>query len=420
MSIKITMPALSPTMTEGTLSSWLVAEGDSVVSGQVIAEIETDKATMEVEAVDEGIIAKIVIDANTPNVAVNSVIALLAEEGEDVIEVAKESVESSAPVATPAPTPTVSKPAPVNVAPTAPVQSSPVQSSPAQGRIFASPLAKRIAEQKGLNLSNITGSGPKGRIIKMDVENAKVGGMPSMSATAPARPTPFEPAYTEIPVSTMRSVIAKRLCQSKQEVPHFYVSADVEIDKLLSARKYLNDIADGAYKVSVNDMVLKAVAVALRKVPEANVSWAETMVKAYSAVDVSVAVAIEGGLITPIIRNADYKSLVEISTEMKELAGKAKSGSLTPEQFQGGTVSVSNLGMFGVKQFNAIVNPPQACIVAVGAGMQKPIVKDGQLAVGTVMNLTISADHRAVDGAVAAQFLSAIKEALEEPVALMM
>ena len=416
MSIKITMPALSPTMTEGTLSSWLVAEGDSVVSGQVIAEIETDKATMEVEAVDEGIIAKIVIDANTTNVAVNSVIALLAEEGEDVSKVAKESVESSAPVATP--TPTVSKPAPVTVATPAPT--APVQSSPAQGRIFVSPLAKRIAEQKGLNLSNITGSGPKGRIVKTDVENAKVGGMPSMSAIAPTRPTPFEPAYTEVPVSTMRSVIAKRLSQSKQEVPHFYVSADVEIDKLLSARKYLNGIADGAYKVSVNDMVLKAVAVALRKVPEANVSWAETMVKAYSAVDVSVAVAIEGGLITPIVRNADYKSLVEISTEMKELAGKAKSGSLTPEEFQGGTVSVSNLGMFGVKQFNAIVNPPQACIVAVGAGMQKPIVKDGQLAVGTIMNLTISADHRAVDGAVAAQFLSAIKEALEEPVALMM
>ena len=416
MSIKITMPALSPTMTEGTLSTWLVAEGDSVVSGQVIAEIETDKATMEVEAVDEGIIAKIVIDANTPNVAVNSVIALLAEEGEDVSEVAKESVESSVPAATP--TPAVSKPSPVTVATPAPT--APLQSSPAQGRIFASPLAKRIAEQKGLNLSNIIGSGPKGRIIKMDVENAKVGGMPSMSAIAPARPTPFEPAYTEVPVSTMRSVIAKRLSQSKQEVPHFYVSADVEIDKLLSARKYLNGIANDAYKVSVNDMVLKAVAVALRKVPEANVSWAETMVKAYSAVDVSVAVAIEGGLITPIIRNADYKSLVEISTEMKELAGKAKSGSLTPEEFQGGTVSVSNLGMFGVKQFNAIVNPPQACIVAVGAGMQKPIVKDGQLAVGTVMNLTISADHRAVDGAVAAKFLSAIKEALEEPVALMM
>ena len=415
MSIKILMPALSPTMTEGVLANWLVSEGDIVESGQVIAEIETDKATMEVEAVDEGIIAKIVVSAGTTNVAVNTVIALLAEEGEDVSEVANESIDSSvAPVSVEGKidlTPQDSQPVPVKDAPI---------SSMKEKRIFVSPLAKRLAEQKGLNLENIIGSGPRGRIIKMDIENAKINVSANNMSSVPSRPTPFEPSYTEVPVSTMRGVIASRLSQSKQEVPHFYVSADVEIDKLLSARKYLNDMADGTYKISVNDMVLKAVAVGLRKVPDANVSWADSVIKAYNAVDVSVAVAIEGGLITPIVRNADYKSVVEISTEMKELAGKAKSGRLTPEEFQGGTVSVSNLGMFGVKQFNAIVNPPQACIVAVGAGTQKPVVKNGELAVATVMNLTISADHRAVDGAVAAQFLSAIKEALEEPVALMM
>lgn len=291
-------------------------------------------------------------------------------------------------------------------------------------RIFASPLAKRLAQQGNINLSTVTGTGPHGRIVRRDIEDYQAhsggGAIFGASRTAPDRPTPFEPTYTEVPMSTMRKVIASRLTESKQQVPHFYVSADAEIDSLLSARKYLNDLGEGAYKISVNDMVLRAVAVALKKVPLANQAWTDKgYIKQFNAVDIAVAVSIPDGLITPIIRNADYKSVVEISQEMKELAGKARSGGLAPEQFQGGTVSVSNLGMYGVKQFNAIVNPPQACILAVGAGTQQAVVKNGQLSVATVMNLTLSVDHRVVDGSVGAEFLSAIKQALQEPVALM-
>lgn len=294
-----------------------------------------------------------------------------------------------------------------------------------ENRIFASPLARRLAEQNTLDVSAITGTGPHGRVIKRDIQDfLENGGATALFGTgkvAPSRPTPFEPAYKEIPLSQMRKVIATRLLESKQQIPHFYVSADVEIDALLSARAYLNDMADGAYKISVNDIVLKAVAVALKKIPEANRSWTdEGFVKQYSAVDISVAVAIPEGLITPIIRNADYKTIVEISQEMKDLASKARAGELKPEQFQGGTISVSNLGMYGVKNFSPIVNPPQACILGVGAGMQQPFVKEGLLSVATVMNLTLSVDHRVVDGSVGAELLSVIKETLEQPISLMM
>ncbi len=294
----------------------------------------------------------------------------------------------------------------------------------AETRIFASPLARRLAEQNNVNLSVVTGTGPQGRIVKRDIEDYQANGGVSApfggNKIAPARPTPFEPACDEIPISNMRKVIASRLSESKQTVPHFYVSADVDIDALLSARKYLNDLGDGAYKISVNDMVLKAVAVALKKVPAANQAWTDNgYVKRFKAVDIAVAVAIPDGLITPIIRNADYKSMVDISQEMKQLAGKARSGKLVPEQFQGGTVSVSNLGMYGVKQFNAIVNPPQACIVAVGAGSEQAVVKNGKLSIATVMNVTLSVDHRVVDGSVAAEFLAAMQQALQQPVALM-
>ena len=290
-------------------------------------------------------------------------------------------------------------------------------------RIFASPLARRLAEQNNINLSVVTGTGPHGRIVKRDIENYQAtGGTAAFAASraAPTRPTPFEPAFDQVPLSNMRKVIASRLSESKQQVPHFYVSADVEIDALLSARAYLNDLGDGAYKISVNDMVLKAVAVALKKVPAANQAWTDNgYVKQFHAVDISVAVAIPDGLITPIVRNADYKSVIDISQEMKQLVNKAQAGSLKPEEFQGGTVSVSNLGMYGVKQFSAIVNPPQACIVAVGAGSAQAVVKNGQISVATVMNVTISADHRVVDGSVGAEFLAAIKQVLQQPVALM-
>ena len=291
-----------------------------------------------------------------------------------------------------------------------------------ENRIFASPLARRLAQQNNINLASITGTGPHGRIIKQDVEDFQANGAGAIfgaSKVAPARPSPFEPAYTEIPVSNMRKVIASRLTESKQQVPHFYLSSDVEIDALLSARKYLNDLGDGAYKISVNDMVLKAVAVASKKVPAANQAWTnQGFVKQFKAVDISVAVSIPDGLITPIVRDADYKSIVEISTEIKALAQKARSSGLQPEEFQGGTISVSNLGMYGVKQFNAIINSPQACILAVGAGEQRPVVKNGQLSIATVMNLTLSVDHRVVDGSVGAEFLAAIKEVLEQPIAL--
>lgn len=424
MPIEILMPALSPTMSEGTLARWLKNEGDAVKSGDVIAEIETDKATMEFEAVDEGIIGKILVPAGTSGVKVNTLIAILLEEGEDA------SVLSAAPKVVPAVAAAapVASPAPVAAAPAvAPVA---VQ---AGDRVFASPLAKRLAAGAGLDLKAVTGSGPHGRVVKADVEAALKGGgagAPTPAAApvaaaapkataAPAAANPFEPAYEEVPNSLMRKVIARRLTEAKQTVPHFYLTIDCEVDALLKVRAELNGRSD-SYKLSVNDFVIRAVALALRKVPAANASWGEDAIKLYKDVDVSVAVATPNGLITPIVRHADHKGLAAISNEMKELATKAKDGKLKPEEFQGGGFTISNLGMYGIKEFAAIINPPQGCILAVGAGEQRPVVKNGALAIATVMTCTLSVDHRVVDGAVGAEFLAAFKKLVEDPLAMLL
>lgn len=436
MPVKILMPALSPTMTEGTLAKWLVGEGDTVNSGDVIAEIETDKATMEVEAVEEGKLAKILVAEGTEGVAVNNVIALLLEEGED--DSALEDVDVTAapvgnggtpPAAAPAPVPAAPAPAPQAPSPT-----SVVPAAASGARVIASPLARRMASQAGLDLAGVAGTGPNGRIVKADVEAALAGGGASVTTTAApstaptvaqAAPTtaeklPFEPDFELESLSTMRKTIARRLTESKQQIPHFYLTVDCEIDELLAMRKTLNDKADGAYKLSVNDMVIKAAAIALRRVPKANASWTDEGVKLYKSADISVAVAIEGGLITPVVRQADNKGLEAISSEMKSLSEKARDGKLGPEEYQGGTFSISNLGMYGIKEFSAVINPPQACILAVGAGAQRPVVKDGALAVATVMSCTLSVDHRAVDGAIGAEYLSAYKRLIEDPLSMLL
>ena len=421
MPIEILMPALSPTMSEGTLARWLKNEGDTVKSGDVIAEIETDKATMEFEAVDEGTIGKILIAAGSAGVKVNTPIAILLEEGEDAS--AMSAAPKAAPVAVAA-APVAAAPAPVAVA-------APVAAAPAGDRVFASPLAKRLAAEAGLDLKAVQGSGPYGRVVKADVEAAvkcgvKAAPAPAAAAApapkaapAPAAANPFEPAYEEIPNSSIRKVIARRLTEAKQTVPHFYLTIDCEVDALLKVRAELNGRSD-AYKLSVNDFVIRAVALALKKVPAANASWGEEAIKRYIDVDVSVAVATPNGLITPIVRHADHKGLAAISNEMKELAGKAKDGKLKPEEFQGGGFTISNLGMFGIKEFAAIINPPQGCILAVGAGEQRPVVKNGALAIATVMSCTLSVDHRVVDGAVGAEFLAAFKKLIEDPLSMLL
>ncbi|RTR23506.1 pyruvate dehydrogenase complex dihydrolipoamide acetyltransferase [Azospirillum griseum] len=442
MTVQILMPALSPTMTEGNLAKWLKKEGDTVKSGEVLAEIETDKATMEVEAVDEGRIGKILIPAGTQGVAVNTPIAILLEEGEDESAL-------SAPVAAPA---AAAAPAPVAAA--APAAAAPAAVAPASApqaggaRLFASPLARRIAEQAGIDLKSVKGTGPNGRIVKADVEAAKAAG-PAKAAPAPvaaaAAPVAAAPApapvaapapkaagvdakelsdklgmtYTAIPNSGMRKVIARRLGEAKQTVPHFYLTVDIELDALLKTRTELNSRSD-AYKLSVNDFVIRAVALALKKVPAANAAWTDEAILQYDHADVSVAVATPTGLITPIIKKAEGKGLAQISSEMKDLAKRARDGKLKPEEFQGGTFSISNLGMFGVKEFAAIINPPQGCILAVGAGEQRPVVKNGALAVATVMSCTLSVDHRVVDGAVGAEFLAAFKKLIEDPLSMLL
>ena len=439
MPAKILMPALSPTMTEGTLAKWLVGEGDTLNSGDVIAEIETDKATMEVEAVEEGKLGKILVAEGTEGVAVNNVIALLLEEGEDDSALAGVDVSASPsgnggkpPAAGPTPAPALAAPAPA-ASPT-PQTAPPVAAAASGARVVASPLARRMASQAGLDLANMAGTGPNSRIVKADVEAAlSGGGAPASAAAAPSAslaiaqttPTtveklPFEPNFDLESLSTMRKTIARRLTESKQQIPHFYLSVDCEIDELLAMRKTLNDKADGAYKLSVNDMVIKAAAIALRRVPKANASWTDEGVKLYNSADISVAVAIEGGLITPVVRRADNKGLEAISSEMKLLSEKARDGKLGPEEYQGGTFSISNLGMHGIKEFSAVINPPQACILAVGAGAQQPVVKDGALAVATVMSCTLSVDHRAVDGAIGAEYLSAFKRLIEDPLSMLL
>jgi pyruvate dehydrogenase E2 component (dihydrolipoamide acetyltransferase) len=427
MPVEILMPALSPTMEEGTLAKWLKAEGDTIAAGDVICEIETDKATMEFEAVDEGVLGKILVADGTAGVKVNQLIGLILEEGEDAsaLEGYKAGGAAPAPAAAAAPE---AAPTPVAAAPT------PVAAPTGGARVFASPLARRLAAQQGLDLSAIAGSGPKGRIVKHDIDAALKAGTGKAAASAPApapvaAPAPAKPValpdapHTALPNSTMRKVIAKRLTESKQTVPHFYLTVDVELDALLALRKDLNDRAEGlgqAYKLSVNDLIIKAVALALKQVPAANASWTDEAIIQWSDVDVSVAVATEGGLITPIVRKADQKGLATISNEMKELAKKARDGKLKPEEFQGGGFTISNLGMYGIREFAAIINPPQGCILAVGAGDQRPVVKDGALAVATVMSCTLSVDHRVVDGAVGAQFMAAFKKLIQDPMAMML
>jgi pyruvate dehydrogenase E2 component (dihydrolipoamide acetyltransferase) len=419
MSINILMPALSPTMTEGKLAKWHVKVDDSVKSGQVVCEIETDKATMEVEAVDEGKVGQIVVPEGTEGIAVNAVIAVLLEEGEKA---------GAAPTAAPAKAEAKpSAPAAAAPAPSAPKAAPAPQPAPSSGgaRLFASPLAKRIAAEKGVNLAGIKGSGPNGRIVKADVEGAKPGAATPAAASAPksapaAQPIVTAPGDQRIPHTAVRKVIARRMLESKQTVPHFYLTMEMEIDALLAARAAINVVAEkkGA-KVSVNDMVIKACAKALRDHPECNVSWTEDEMIQYGAVDISVAVATDRGLITPIVRNADMKGAAQISIEMKDLAARAKVGKLKLEEFQGGGFTISNLGMFGVTHFSAIINPPQAMILAVGAGEERVVARKGQAVVRTMMNLTLAVDHRAVDGAMGAQFMQTLKSYIEQPAAML-
>ena len=413
MPINITMPALSPTMTEGTLAKWLKAEGDSVESGDVIAEIETDKATMEVEAVDEGVLGKILVAAGTENVPVNNVIAVLLEDGETANDIGDVS-GAPAPAAKPAVAEEKKAPMPQTAAPKSGGE-----------RVFASPLARRLAKEKGIDIAAIQGSGPRGRIVKADVEKAQSSPVSAPSAQVAAYDNPsvktnvFGMAYTEIPNNNIRKVVAKRLAESKQTVPHFYLTVECILDDLLAARVDINEKAKGDFKLSVNDFIIKAAAMALKAYPAANVSWSDEAIQQYLKADISVAVSTPTGLITPIIKAAEDKRLRAISTEMKDLAGRAREGKLKPEEFQGGSFSISNLGMFGVKEFAAIVNPPQGCILAIGAGEQRPVVVDGQIEIKTVMNCTLSVDHRCVDGAVGAEYLQIFKRYIENPVEML-
>ncbi|MFN3853467.1 MAG: pyruvate dehydrogenase complex dihydrolipoamide acetyltransferase [Phreatobacter sp.] len=452
MPIDILMPALSPTMEKGNLARWLKKEGDAIKAGDVIAEIETDKATMEVEAVDEGILAKIVVPEGSQDVPVNQIIAVIAGEGEDVKAAAGGAGSKVAPKAEAAP-----KPAPDPAAAAAPAMASAaappaVPASLAEAasgiRLFASPLARRIAKLEGIDLSKVVGSGPHGRIVERDVKAALAAGtakaapaaaQPAAAAPAASAPKPvpvsgpsddqvkklFEPgSYEEVPHDSMRKVIARRLTEAKSTIPHFYLTIDCELDALLALREQINRAAPvkngkPAYKLSVNDMIIKALAMALRAVPDANVTWTDGAMLKHRHADVGVAVSIPGGLITPVIRDACHKTLSTISNEMKDLAARARTRKLKPEEYQGGTSAVSNLGMFGVKDFAAVINPPHATILAVGAGEQRVVVKNGAPAVATVMSVTLSTDHRAVDGALAAELLAAFKGYIENPMGML-
>jgi pyruvate dehydrogenase E2 component (dihydrolipoamide acetyltransferase) len=444
MPANILMPALSPTMEKGNLARWLKKEGDRIKSGDVIAEIETDKATMEVEAVDEGILAKILVPAGTADVPVNQLIGVIAGDGEDASSV---SAAPTAKAAAPAP-------APPPVAASQSNSAAPATVAAQNGdgtRLFVSPLARRIAGQNGIDLAKVKGTGPHGRIVEADVKSAMAGGTakaapPPLAGEAPAAPAPKPPApspiasgpsdemtkklfapgsFTEIPHDGMRKTIARRLTEAKQTIPHFYLTLDCNIDALLALREQINAAApvkDGkpAYKLSVNDMVIKAWAMALQAVPDANVSWTDSAMLKHAHVDVGVAVSIPGGLITPIIRDACHKTLSAISNEMKDMAARAKNRKLKPEEYQGGSTAISNLGMFGVKDFAAVVNPPHATILAVGAGEKRPVVKvDGSLGVATIMSVTLSTDHRAVDGALGAEAGQAFKRYIENPMGML-
>ena len=425
MTINITMPALSPTMESGTLAKWHIKVGDTVKPGDVIAEIETDKATMEVESVDEGVVAEILVAEGAEDVAVYAVIARLSGEGEEVAPAPKAVAPAPAKAAAPAAAPTPSAPAPATPAPAA------VAPAATGARNIASPLARRVAQLAGVDLAGVKGTGPHGRIVKADVE-AAAGKAPAPTVAAPAAPVqaaaapaPAPLAPTDVPheaikLSNMRKTIARRLTESKQQVPHFYLTVDVRLDALLKLRGELNKALEAqGVKLSVNDMLMKAQALALAQVPNANVSFAGDMLRKFSRVDISVAVAIPGGLITPVIRDAANKRLSVIATEMKDLAARAKDGKLQPAEYTGGTASISNLGMYGIKQFDAVINPPEGLILAVGAGEKRPYVVDDALAIATVMSATGSFDHRAIDGAVGAEFMSAFKALVENPLGML-
>ncbi len=437
MPINILMPALSPTMEKGNLARWLKKEGDAVKSGDVIAEIETDKATMEVEAVDEGTLAKIMVPEGTADVPVNQVIAVLAGDGEDVKAAA--SGAGAAPAARPQPAEQKTAPASASVPTPAAVTPQPqMPAPPSGGRVFASPLARRLAKDAGIDVSRITGSGPHGRVVARDVEGAQSGKGLKAPGAAPAAMHAYVPpagpsdqqvralfedgSYEVIPHDGMRRTIAQRLTQSTQTVPHFYLTMDCNIGKLLEAREEINATApkdkDGkpAYKLSVNDFVIKALALALQRIPDANVSWTDAGMLKHRHSDVGVAVAMPGGLITPIIRKAETKSLSAISNEMKDFAKRARERKLKPFEYQGGTTAVSNLGMYGIKDFTAVINPPHATILAVGAGEERAIVKNGKIEAAHVMSVTMSCDHRAVDGALGAELIGAFKTLIENPV----
>jgi pyruvate dehydrogenase E2 component (dihydrolipoamide acetyltransferase) len=455
MPIEIRMPALSPTMTEGNLARWLKHEGDRVAPGDVIAEIETDKATMEVEAIDEGTLGKIVIGDGTEGVPVNAVIGVLLEEGEDQGALEGYKADGGGAEAAPAQPPERPEPkAEVPAAPAAEARPTERAAQPAAGgapvvargdgaerggRIFASPLARRMAKQAGIDLAMLEGSGPHGRIVKADIERAIQAGVPGKAPPAAAKAPPAAPAraeapgvapapppaaaYEEIKLSNMRKVIARRLTEAKQTIPHYYLTIDCELDALVKLRAELNARPGADYKLSVNDFLIKALALALRKVPAANRGWGGDKLYQYRDVDIGVAVAIPDGLVTPLIRQADQKGLATISQEMRDLSARARDPGgmkLKPEEYQGGSFSISNLGMYGIREFAAVINPPQAGILAVGAGELRPVIKDGALATATVMTATLSADHRVVDGATGAELLAAFKRYVEEPVAMLL
>ncbi|WP_449473105.1 pyruvate dehydrogenase complex dihydrolipoamide acetyltransferase [Sphingobium chungangianum] len=422
MSKKIQMPALSPTMEEGTLAKWLVKEGDTVSSGDLLAEIETDKATMEFEAVDEGKIAKILVSEGSEGVKVGTVIAIIAEEGEDLAQAAE---GDSAPAAKPAAAAPKADPVPAKAeAPAAKADMSAPQSG---DRVKASPLARRIAEEKGIDLANLSGTGPNGRIVKADLEGALAKAPTAAPAPAAAAPAPAPAAAQDfgiphevIKLSGMRKTIARRLTESKQQVPHIYLTVDIQLDKLLKLRGELNaGLASRNVKLSVNDLLIKALGVALIQVPECNVQFAGDQMLQFSRADISVAVSIPGGLITPIVTGADSKGVAAISNEMKDLATRAKDGKLKPEEYQGGTASLSNMGMFGIKQFEAVINPPQAMIMAIGAGEKRPFVVDDSLQIATVMSATGSFDHRAIDGSDGARLMQVFRELVENPLGML-
>ncbi len=427
MPTEILMPALSPTMEEGTLAKWLVKEGDTVSSGDLLAEIETDKATMEFEAVDEGTVGKLLIAEGTEGVKVNTAIAVMLEDGESADDISATSAPAPAAEAkAPAAAAAEAAPAAEKAAPPAPVAAS-------GDRVFATPLARRIAADKGLDLGAIKGSGPHGRIIKADVESAQPGAATAPAATAAAAPAPSSPSadqvkamfadreFEEVTLNGMRKTIATRLVEAKQTIPHFYLRRDIQLDALLKFRSQINkQLEPRGIKLSVNDFIIKACALALQAVPDANAVWAGDRILKLTPSDVAVAVAIEGGLFTPVLRDSHTKSLSTLSAEMKDLATRARDRKLAPHEYQGGSFAISNLGMFGIDNFDAVINPPHGSILAVGAGVKKPVVTaEGELGVATVMSVTLSVDHRVIDGALGAEFLTAIKENLENPIAML-